>query len=648
MQPRPFNEHLEVVKMQYAHLRELWISDVNRSSGELEVQVLIGADYLWQFQKGETIRGGIGEPVAVETTLGWVLSGPMKCSFGPDVEQKVKINLIVETSQFHKDLNENVSKLWDLETLGIKEEVGVQEEFLDNISFNGERYVVKLPWKVGHGSLPSNYASSLSRLRSLQKKLKSEPDILKEYSSVISGQLKEGVVEKVAELNTPGHKVHYLPHHAVVRRAAQTTKVRVVYDASCKSGKSSASLNDCLHVGPSLNPLLFDILVRFRMNRVVLIADIEKAFLNVEVSEGDRDSLRFLWMEDPTKCDTKVLVYRFCRVVFGLNASPFLLNATLRHHLSRYEAIDPDFVRKMINSFYVDDLVTGENSANSSFDLYEKSRDRLAEGGFRLRKWLSNDQDLLRRIRAEENKNSLGNLVESDELTYAKTTLGACEGSGNHKVLGLLWDQTRDIIKFSLSDIATKADKLKATKRNLLSLVAGIFDPLGMISPIVVELKVLFQSLCVSKVGWDEELIGSDKKQWDDCISDLGKTEEIVVDRCVYNEATKEEGEWCLHGFSDASKVAYCAVVYILHRTIEGVKVTLLVSKTRVAPLKQLSIPRLELMGTRILAKLMDSVKRSLVNQVEISETVLWTDSITVLYWLQNRGVEAVCQAQSK
>ena len=122
--------------------------------------------------------------------------------------------------------------------------------------------------------------------------------------------------------------------------------------------KTGTSLNDCLHVGPSLNPLLFDILLRFRENRVVLVGDIEKAFLNVEVDKKDRACHRFLWLANPPDL-SKIVVYRFCRVVFGLNASAFLINATLRHHISKYMAVDPELVKKLIDSIYVDDFVGG-------------------------------------------------------------------------------------------------------------------------------------------------------------------------------------------------------------------------------------------------------------------------------------------------
>ena len=228
--------------------------------------------------------------------------------------EPVQVNLVQSDD---KGLDVDVHKLWDLEILGIKEPRSeVYEEYSDSISFDGNRYSVKLPWKEGHPELPTNYATSLRRLKTQVARLEREPDVLTEYATIIEEQLHAGVIERVVELEM-APKVHYLPHQAVVRKEARTTKVRIVYDASSKATKTGTSLNDCLHVGPSLNPLLFDILLRFRENRVVLVGDIEKAFLNVGVDRGDRDCLRFLWLEEPPDM-SKIVVYRFCRVVFWI------------------------------------------------------------------------------------------------------------------------------------------------------------------------------------------------------------------------------------------------------------------------------------------------------------------------------------------
>jgi hypothetical protein len=368
------NEHIEVVKHNFPHLKDLWFSDVNKTAHELEIDLLIGSDNLWNFQSGRIVRGEPDEPVALETELGFVLSGPLKGKRVDDNDRTL-VSFVAGESMGgiahnvgNVALDDAVHRLWDLDSLGIKETDEVYEAFGDSIRFDGVRYSVKLPWKVGHATLPTNYELSLSRMKSQVKRLRKQPNILVEYDNIIKQQLDAGVIERVPELDT-AEKVHYLPHQAVVRQNAQTTKVRVVYDASAKDLKSNTSLNDCLHIGPSLNPLLIDILLRFRVNRVALVADIEKAFLNVGVDKDDRDCLRFLWPDVPNDSKSEVSVYRFCRVVFGVNASPFLLNGTLRHHLSKYEKEDPAFVKKMLESFYVDDLVSGENSSTEAYAL---------------------------------------------------------------------------------------------------------------------------------------------------------------------------------------------------------------------------------------------------------------------------------------
>ena len=151
----------------------------------------------------------------------------------------------------------------------------MHETLFDNIRFNGTRYSVQLSWKESHGELPT---TSQARLKSLLRKLRKEPEILREYNSVIKDQLQAGIMERVYELEQ-AENVHYLPHQAVIRKEAETTNLRVVFDASSKEGKKGTSLNDC----SPLTPLLYDILVRFRENRIGLVADIEKAFLNLQV-----------------------------------------------------------------------------------------------------------------------------------------------------------------------------------------------------------------------------------------------------------------------------------------------------------------------------------------------------------------------------
>ena len=208
------------------------------------------------------------------------------------------------------------------------------DDFASSITFSQGRYQVALPWKEFHDTLPDHYQLSLKRLHGLLRRLRQEPAILKQYDRTIREQLESGIIEAVDVSEPTPDKVHYLPHHGVIRTDKTTTKLRVVYDASAKS--SGPSLNDCLHKGPKFNQLILDLLLRFRSYKIALTADIEKAFLMISVDDRDRDVFRFLWVDDITKADPEIRVFRFTRVVFGVSSSPFLLNATIRYHLEGF------------------------------------------------------------------------------------------------------------------------------------------------------------------------------------------------------------------------------------------------------------------------------------------------------------------------
>ena len=198
--------------------------------------------------------------MAIHTRLGWVLSGPVEDSAR---DSDLSVNLVSGTNVLrcaseptqpeNNDLIGELKRFWDLESLGISSsEQSVYSQFINTISFRHGRYEVRQPWKDTHPILPDNYETSLKRLKNLLNRLKEEPNVLLEYNAVIREQIKNGVVEEVSEPETGEvGRVHYLPHHAVIRRDKETTKLRIVYDASCKS--NGTSLNDCLYTGPVLS-----------------------------------------------------------------------------------------------------------------------------------------------------------------------------------------------------------------------------------------------------------------------------------------------------------------------------------------------------------------------------------------------------------
>ena len=416
----------------------------------MQIDLFIGQDYIWDFFDGKSVReeeSGQGGPVAVSTKVGWVLSGPVE-NLPRDKLSSIQFSstpvLRTESRMVDDTLQGDLDRLWDLDSVGIRDKDTVLEAFEKNLSFEDGKYLVHLPWKEQHGLLPDNFENCVARLSSQLKRLRKDPEILKEYDSIIQDQLQSGIIEQVDCAKRPDvGRVHYLPHHGVVRRDALTTKLRVVFDASSRPSSDSPSLNECLYSGPALTPTIFNVLLRFREKRTALVGDIEKAFLNVGAAEEDRDVLRFLWVDSLEEKNPGLMLYRFCRVVFGVNASPFLLNATLKYHISQYEA-DPGLVQNLLNSFYVDDLVTGERGVEECLSLYHKSKKCLLEDGFNLRKWISNSPKLLEFIcEVEGTLNSRPlTYVSSDDpeepltpshLMYGRRILSLPEVTGNRQ-----------------------------------------------------------------------------------------------------------------------------------------------------------------------------------------------------------------------
>ena len=615
-----------------------------------EVDILIGSDFYWHFMTGRCIRGEFGS-AALETKLGWVLSGPVPWD---QEAQSTQTNLTLthlllineeqsKEDEFNKESLENqLSKFWDLENLGIlKSEDTVYQNFEEEIKFVNGRYEVQLPWKEQHPLLPDNFKLSQKRLQSLGRRLKSDPDIFRAYDEVIQDQLKNGIIERVSpDEESPVGKTCYIPHQAVIKRDRDTTKLRIVYDASAKRG-DEPSLNNCLYPGPCLLHNVAEILARFRFHSTALVADIEKAFLMIAVHPDDRNALRFLWYENIEEADPEIIIYRFCRVIFGVNCSPFLLNATLNHHVNHYMESHEEICKEILRSLYVDDLNTGAQSDEECMQVYNVARKIMLDGAFNLRKWRTNSISLQREIDAKESVISQqSDSQEADqevEESYAKATVGDKPESNSQeqKDLGLIWNYEEDDLIFRLSKYAEEGTSQSPTKRAVLRIIAKVFDPLGLITPVTTPMKVLFQDICKSKIDWDETLPLELQGTWKKWLKSCEKAGEINIPRHYFGEKKEKATEIELHGFCDSSQTSYAAAVYAKYESEGTTKVSLVMSKTRVAPISKLPIPRLELMSCLILSRLMESVKEALKPIVKIKNTHYWSDSVTALYWIK-------------
>ena len=423
---------------QHPHLLGLELADFSSSESSLPVDVLIGFDYYWEFVTGSVCRGTNG-PTAIHTKLGWVLSGPSSHSEPNQGAVNLSVTHVLHIETAPEDLSctldDQLRAFWELEALGIRgEERTLYDDFTGVVEFENGRYKVPLPWREFHDPLPDNYHLSVTRLQGLLRLLRQDPAILKEYDDIVQDQLRKGIIEAVP--------------------AAKPAK-----------SANSPSLNDCLFKGPKFNQLIFDLLVRFRSYQIALIADLEKAFLMVSVDEADCDVLRFIWVDDTSKDLPGLRVFRFTRVVFGVSSSPFLLNATIRFHFEKYLETNEGLVRHLLRSTYVDDIISGGRTEDEAFDLYTASKKIFSEGGFNLRKFLTNSKRLQERIDLQESPNPNHSSLQ-DEPTFSETTLGTSQSpkAEEHKVLGVPWNPESDQLIFDVTDLARVALDLHPTK----------------------------------------------------------------------------------------------------------------------------------------------------------------------------------------
>ncbi|XP_065197781.1 uncharacterized protein LOC135829305 [Sycon ciliatum] len=601
---------------QYPEVKNIQLADtIVTKREEVEIDLLIGTDFYFSIMGNGHIQLNNGL-VLLNSKLGFVPAGPT------DTETDDTAGHIMLTDATTlPDPVFDLQRFWRLEDIGITDDISdpqtaddiALEHFRSSLQLINGRYMVSWPWKDSHTpqpNLPENYELAFGRLKSLVKRLQQTPQVLEKYHCTITEQLANGIIEEV-NLDHQDGPIHYIPHHCVVRPSSTTTKVRVVYDASARTRAEHNSLNDCLHRGPILLPDLCGILVRFRLHPIGIVSDVEKAFLQLGLSMTDRNVTRFLWLRDPTKPVTtaNLVIYRFCRVPFGIVASPFLLAATVDHHLQQQQTGTCDDVRR---SIYVDNVVTGQSSVQDATAYYREAKDAFASATMNLREWGTNDPDF-RDALAPEDKSS-------------------CDVM---KVLGMSWDTNRDTLSTAKS---TTNQYSVITKRDVLRSIAQFYDPMGLFSPVIMRAKILVQSIWKLHVDWDSPLPDALVHEWKDILSDLSCASDVAIPRFIGPKIHVDKVTYELHVFCDASQDGYGAAAYLCVRQVDGAysSVDLIYSRTRVSPIKATSIPRLELLAALIGARIIKFLKKELLGAVHISATHLWSDSQCVLGWIKN------------
>lgn len=646
-----------------------------------EIDILIGADHIWDVCGQETIASSCGLR-AVNSKLGWLLLGPsannpsgstvismlMRCTHASSsgvvpartttLASQVKFNdevtvipaaastkrrdtlpspeekQISDPGELIPDEKFSLQAFWMLERQGITDDpqnfskFNALEGYEESITRQESgRYEAPFPWNDKRRLLETenNYDMAIRRMDSLLRRLRRTPVLLEAYDAEIRALAEREFVER-CELGYEG--VHaYIPHQPVIREDKETTKIRPVFDASAKS-RSGTCLNDCLETGPNLNPDLMAVLMRFRLKTVAWIADIEKAFLNIALPEEESNVVRFLWSANPKDPKAPVEAYRWKRVPFGLRSSPFQLRATISKHLKSFKNEHFDLVNEIENQLYVDDLLGGAHDVDEAAKAVRETNHIFADAKLKMTKWTTNSPELRK-------------ILEEDGLSApTKGLLAQNLSQRNSKVLGIQWDTESDSFLFNPTEIIKAAEEVgdKPTKRNILQISSRIFDPLGFLGPTVLSLKMLFQKLWEAEIGWDQEVPDEVKGAWLITIEGLKELERLKIPRWLGTGA-EEAKPAELHIFGDASKKGYGTVAYIREERDGKIETRFLCSKTVVAPpkKKEVSLPRLELLSSLLAVRLGESIKNAMHGRQWT--TTYWSDSKVALGWIKGDSV---------
>jgi Pao retrotransposon peptidase/Family of unknown function (DUF5641)/Protein of unknown function (DUF1759)/Integrase zinc binding domain len=577
-----------------------------------EVAVLIGCDVPEAHWVYEQRIGDRNQPFATRTPLGWMLHG-----YAGSMVEPLSVNHITHRNELQMDWK----RLYDQEFADvgeIQEGLSVEETIAENIVSEGTRlhdgrFEVPLPWRKRLTMPPDSKFLAMQRLTQLRKKLMRNKELLQRYRDQIEQLVTKGYVSVLRDTGTQSQEQNcwYIPHHAVFN-PKKPEKVRIVFDCAAKS--RGLSLNDFLYSGPDTTSNLCGILMGFRLEQVAVVADIEEMFLRVKLSQSDKGTLRFLWWADADNLVNPV-IYTLNVHPFGATSSPFCANFALRTAIGKLNQENSAGKHDVAATcFYVDDFITSFSDVDIAATFSQQIARSLHSGGFKLRRWMSNNVDVLTRFTDAECGDKLLNLTD---------------GTSNQRTLGVTWDVITDTLQFEFNFVTNLVNR-----RSILSCVSSLFDPLGLVAPLLLPAKVLLQKLCKRGLGWDEPISEEEEHEWKAWTVNMNKIRSLKFERCVKPRGLRRSKPRELHVFCDASERGYGVAAYGRYETEISIECSLIWGKARVAPTKAVSIPRLELSAAVLGIRAYQCIIRNIPG--EYDDVYFWTDSTIVLYYIRN------------
>lgn len=605
---------------RWIHLQDLPVL----SYVDAEPKVLIGLQNLELFAPLENRIGQPGEPIAVRSVLGWTIYGPCEAQSRTD-------GFVGHVCKYDEDrqLNEMIRQRFILEDIGVcaiqpePAEVKRAREILDRTTKREDgRFVTGLLWKKDDVRFPNSLPMAIKRMKSLEVKLARDPDLRNNVHQQIQEYVEKNYAYKATEeelANADPNRVWYLPLN-VVSHPKKPEKKRLVWDAAAQV--DGVSLNSQLLKGPDLLIQLLYVICKFRERRVGFGGDIEKMFHQIRIILEDMHSQRFLFRFNPC---LPFDIYLMAVATFGAACSPCSAQYVMHSNADEFAEEFPEAAAAIKQNTYMDDYFDSADSPQEAAERAQQVKFIHSQAGFNMRNWASNSVEVLHSL-GETPKQSLRPLASD-------------QGEDRERVLGMLWDPNKDCFSFSNNwqdDLAPYiCDNRRPTKRIALRCIMSLFDPLGLLAPFLIHGRMLIQDMWRTGMAWDEEVTDEVFEKWQRWTGLLPMVYQMKIPRCYFGDAAPDSYRTLqLHVFTDASENGFGCAAYF--RIVENgrVRCSLVMAKCKVAPLKYQSIPRLELQGALLGARLMKSVCES--HTLKIDQKFLWTDSSTVLAWIRS------------
>lgn len=568
------------------------------------IDILLGVDIFWKLIKSE--QPFLNDyPYLINSELGYLISGNF---FDNNLDNTI-CNLSTAT------LSKQIARFWEQENCEEKLTfLSAEEQFCENHfikttkRLDDGKFIVNFPLNNSPEILGDSREKAKKQFLMLERKLNNDTHLKEMYSNFMAEYENLNHMQKInVNDSNKSQATYYMPHLPVIREHSVTTKLRVVFNSSSKT-TSGLSLNDIQMNGPVIQPDLFTIVLRFRRFKYILSADCSKMYRCILLDQSQRPLQRILWRYDSSK---PIDTYELSTVTYGQKSSSFLAIRCLFELANICQQDHPKISDIVKKDMYCDDLLVSIDSVQEAEYVCQTISQLFESAGFILRKWVSNNPKIIKQLNTDDIDNKIINL-NPDETT---------------QTLGLCYSPNEDTLRFKIDNSLAK---INPTKREVLSIISKIFDPLGLLSIFTISVKIFMQQLWLAKLQWDDVLSPELNEIWLTLCTRLTRLNDFRIPRHVMCQ-TPTHIE--IHGFADASLKAYGACAYIKTISANNMSINLLCSKTKVAPLKQLTIPRLELSAAVLLVRLVEKIKNSL--DLPLNHIYYWTDSKIVLAWIK-------------